>query len=205
MCAVRAAEARAPLRRGRRQAGEGGGSWAAGGAIGPTAAEGGAGRSRAAAGDVGGELSRDGGGRAGSGSGDLGAPAKGCLCFVLLARRLPSGSWDPQTPGTTPPPRARPGCASSQPPPPVPRSNRILPDPSRSPAASDAAQPDVGAARASPRPETRAAGGPPRFARSAYLTQSGWRALLRRAGPGGGSPGFPGAGEACRLGLCERP
>lgn len=106
MCAVRAAEARAPLRRGRRQAGEGGGSWAAGGAIGPTAAEGGAGRSRAAAGDVGGELSRDGGGRAGSGSGDLGAPAKGCLCFVLLARRLPSGSWDPQTPGTTPPPRA---------------------------------------------------------------------------------------------------
>ena len=61
--------------RARARAEEEVGSWAAGGAIGPTASEGGAGRSRAAARDVGGELSRGAGGRAGAGSGAQGAPA----------------------------------------------------------------------------------------------------------------------------------
>lgn len=85
------------LRRGRGREEEVG-SWAAGGAIGPTASEGGAGRSRAAARDVGGELSRGAGGRAGSGSGAQGAPAEGGFWFVPPAGRLaPPRPRDPRT------------------------------------------------------------------------------------------------------------
>lgn len=119
------------LRRGRgRGREEEVGSWAAGGAIGPTASEGGAGRSRAAARDVGGELSRGAGGPAGSGSVAQGAPAEGGFWFVPPAGRLaPPRPRDPRTREPAPSPAAHsPGLPF-----PYPRSSWILPDPSRYP------------------------------------------------------------------------
>lgn len=174
------------------------GSWAAGGAIGPTASEGGAGRSRAAARDVGGELSRGTGGRAGSGSGAQGAPAEGGFWFVPPAGRLaPPRPRDPRTRSQPPPPPLVLPASPSRPPG-LARFFQILLD---TPAASDAARPDVGAARASPRPEPRAAGLPAWPGARPECRARG--ALPGRVGPGR-RLGFPGEGLACALGPAKR-
>ena len=194
-CAAMRAAGRGSRTSAPARAGAGGGSWAAGGAIGPTAAEGGAGRSRATAKDVGGELSRDGGW--------FGLWRSGRSYerwFLVLSSRRPPGPAPVLGPSDSrasprPPPRALP--ASPARPPGLTGFFQILLDPPQRPTPR----------RRTWAPRVRLPG--PRRGRPA--SPLGWARVLNaeraesvtRARRAGEATGCPRSGAGVRLGLGE--